>query len=66
MRATNCRRVITLMAARANQKIAVSEPSSERQYDMSDIVFITNDSPKSEDPYKILDDICIGFRDEVR
>ena len=66
VRATNCRRVITLIGCEGE-----SENRGQRAvigktvHDMSDVVFITNDSPKSEDPYKILDDICIGFRDEV-
>jgi len=66
VRATNCRRVITLIGCEGE-----SENPGQRAvigktvHDMSDVVFITNDSPKSEDPYKILDDICIGFRDNV-
>jgi UDP-N-acetylmuramyl-tripeptide synthetase len=31
----------------------------------SDIVFVTNDNPRTEDPYKILDDVVAGFRDRV-
>ena len=31
----------------------------------SDIVFVTNDNPRTEDPYKILDDIVAGFRDRI-
>ena len=31
----------------------------------SDIVFVTNDNPRTEDSYKILDDIVAGFRDRI-
>jgi len=31
----------------------------------SDIVFVTNDNPRTEDPYKILDDVVSGFRDRI-
>ena len=31
----------------------------------SDIVFVTNDNPRTEDPYKILDDVVAGFRDRI-
>ena len=30
---------------------------------LCDIVFVTNDNPRTEDPYAILDDITSGFRD---
>jgi UDP-N-acetylmuramoyl-L-alanyl-D-glutamate--2,6-diaminopimelate ligase len=33
--------------------------------ELSDIVFVTNDNPRTEDPYAILDDITSGFRDRV-
>jgi len=32
---------------------------------LCDIVFVTNDNPRTEDPYAILDDITSGFRDRV-
>ena len=31
----------------------------------SDVVFVTNDNPRLEDPYKILDDVVSGFRDRI-
>lgn len=34
-------------------------------YDYLDVVFVMNDFFKVEDLYKIFEDICVGFRDEI-
>ena len=68
VKATNCRRVITVIGCEG--EMAESERGQravigKTAHDHSDVVFVTNDSPKAEDPYKILEDICAGFRDEI-
>lgn len=30
-------------------------------YDISDKVFVTSDNPRTEDPLKIIEDICVNF-----
>jgi len=68
-RATNCNRVITLIGCEGDDD---GENAAETRavigrvvHNMSDAVFITNGSPKGENPYKILEDVCSGFRDEI-
>jgi len=68
-RATNCNRVITLIGCEGDDD---GENAAETRavigrvvHNMSDVVFITNGSPKGENPYKILEDVCSGFRDEI-
>lgn len=67
VRMANCKRVITVIGCEGE----MGDERGERAvigavaHNMSDVLFITNDSPKAEDPYKILDDICGGFRNEI-
>ena len=67
VRAANCRRVITVIGCEGEMGDERGERAviGKVAHDMSDVLFITNDSPKTEDPYKILDDICGGFRNEI-
>lgn len=67
VRAANCKRVITVIGCEGEMGDERGERAviGKVAHDMSDVLFVTNDSPRSEDPYKILDDICGGFRNEI-
>jgi len=66
VRATGCARVITVLGCEGEdenrgQRAVVGKVA----HDLSDVLFITNDSPRTENPYEILEDICGGFRTEI-
>ena len=65
--------ISTLRALKPNQLVVVFGCGGDRDQgkrplmgriaeDLSDLVFVTSDNPRSEDPQKIIDDILVGCR----
>ncbi|EEH55647.1 uncharacterized protein MICPUCDRAFT_18633 [Micromonas pusilla CCMP1545] len=56
LRAANVRNVITVFGCGGDRDASKRKEMGEIADTYSDIVFVTNDNPRTEDPYKILDD----------
>jgi len=65
LRAANVRNVITVFGCGGDRDASKRKEMGEIADTYSDIVFVTNDNPRTEDPYKILDDVVAGFRDRI-
>ena len=64
-RRTGAANVITVFGCGGDRDVSKRAEMGAAADELSDIVFVTNDNPRTEDPYAILDDITAGFRDRV-
>ena len=65
VRRTGAANVITVFGCGGDRDVSKRSEMGKVADELSDIVFVTNDNPRTEDPYKILDDVVSGFRDRV-
>ena len=65
VRGTGANNVITVFGCGGDRDASKRAEMGAVADTYSDIVFVTNDNPRTEDPYKILDDIVAGFRDRI-
>ena len=65
VRKTGANNVITVFGCGGDRDASKRAEMGRVADEYSDIVFVTNDNPRTEDPYKILDDIVAGFRDRI-
>ena len=65
VRKTGANNVITIFGCGGDRDASKRAEMGRVADEYSDIVFVTNDNPRTEDPYKILDDIVAGFRDRI-
>jgi UDP-N-acetylmuramyl tripeptide synthase len=65
VRRTGAANVITVFGCGGDRDASKRAEMGRVADELSDIVFVTNDNPRTEDPYAILDDITSGFRDRV-
>jgi len=65
VRETGANNVITVFGCGGDRDASKRAEMGAVADTYSDIVFVTNDNPRTEDPYKILDDIVAGFRDRI-
>ena len=65
VRRTGAENVITVFGCGGNRDPSKRAEMGRVADEESDVVFVTNDNPRLEDPYKILDDVVSGFRDRI-
>tara|TARA_B110000503_G_scaffold135103_1_gene215073 strand:+ start:486 stop:1109 length:624 start_codon:yes stop_codon:yes gene_type:complete len=65
VRKTGVSNVIVVFGCGGDRDVGKRHEMGAVADELSDIVFVTNDNPRTEDPYKILDDVVAGFRDRV-
>ena len=65
VRRTGAANVITVFGCGGDRDVSKRSEMGKVADELSDIVFVTNDNPRTEDPYNILDDVVSGFRDRV-
>ena len=65
VRQTGAEKIITVFGCGGDRDPTKRSEMGRVADKYSDVVFVTNDNPRTEDPYKILDDVVSGFRDRV-
>jgi UDP-N-acetylmuramyl-tripeptide synthetase len=65
-RATNPRRIITVFGCGGDRDPSKRPIMGQIATEMSDLVIITDDNPRTEDPEKIMQDILAGIQDRAK
>lgn len=65
-RAMGAKRVITVFGCGGSRDRGKRPLMGKIAHDKSDIVFVTSDNPRTENPDVVIDDIVSGFSKEVR